>query len=543
MHLDASVEEINAHMDASVQELTQHLDASVEELNSSLHDFHLYTDGSLNRINSSIDNINTSINQVISDFRAADASIFSNLTDYIDSEHDYIRNVVDVSVKLLESSLNMRINPSISAIETYLKKTDNFVNEGGLTITHHEELDPTGTVYDFLVNVDSDTVFIVEDVLKGGKYKIKKDLTIDEDDTNLDSQYFLTYYEPGEDGSTYRVIDSDPIKVPKTRTIKNAFMCKAEPADPDEYPGGYKITSKPTDETWDSDTNPVYFCIEWDLNPGNASTRYEKSDGVTFVKVDDVFKYNFDIINASVNLLESGLAATNLAFTSADTSIFSGLNTSLGNVRDAINSSLNWVKATYVDGSLNRINGSIGDINTEIAALKEVDASIFSGLSSSIDDVRSYVDTTVTNYKAADTSIYSGLKSYTDSSVSSLKTYVDGSIGTVNGKINTINGNISGIESDISDLDDTISDLSTNVNGTVLAQLNTVNARMNEISSNMANVNASISTLTDTVNTFTSRVNSLDASVLELFNHWYEFSNTQANAWVNLYAKNPSLVK
>ena len=130
----------------------------------------------------------------------------------------------------------------------------------------------------------------------------------------------------------------------------------------------------------------MYICIEWDIQNGNPDELIGNSDGVTYIGISDIFSKNFEIINASINNLES----------------------------------------------------SVGDISTKF---RLADASIYSGL-------KSYIDTDVSSLKEADASIYSGLKSYIDTDVSSLKeadARMDTSINLINRKISVLDASLAWI--------------------------------------------------------------------------------------------------
>lgn len=451
-NINASINDISNRLKNSVQHLEEEDASNFSALTTSINNLRTYTDGSLGRINTSIGKINTSINDVITAYKAADTSIYSGLSSDIDDVSSYVRTTVDGSVNRIDNFVKQTLNPSVNAIETYLK-TNNIPNSNesnGLTITG--TLGTTGYTYDFMVNTDSSTIAIVDDVVTGGRYKIVRDASADADDSNLYSKYYLRYIYPGT--TALKPIDSDVIEVPKARVVKNAFLCKA--VEDSGYPGGYRITSKQGEAAWATDTNPVYFCIEWDLNPGNEDTLYDASDGITFIKLEAAFNDAFKNIDASITDVSNRLSNAIDAYTAADSSIFSGLNTSIGNLR------------TYTDGSLGRINTSIGNLNVSIGTVvtnyQAADSSIYSGLNTEIGNVQNYVDTTVVvNYKLADASIYSGLKSY-----------IDGSVGTLNTKINDLSTYVN------TNIKTQINDLSTNVNTTIKTQINDLSTNINQ---------------------------------------------------------------
>lgn len=90
--------------------------------------------------------------------------------------------------------------------------------------------------------------------------------------------------------------------------------------------------------------------------------------------------------------------------------------------------------------------------------------------------------------------------------------------------------------------------VSTNTNtriANVSTLLNTANASIGTLTTRVANVSTYEIEVSTRLNATNSSVNTkftaVDSSLQEIFNHWYEFSSSQAAAWRNLYTRNPSL--
>ena len=100
-------------------------------------------------------------------------------------------------------------------------------------------------------------------------------------------------------------------------------------------------------------------------------------------------------------------------------------------------------------------------------------------------------------------------------------------------------------------------DLSTNINGRaddISSLLTTTNASLGVVETRVTNVSTyaiNVSTYSNDVSTRLAATNSsvntkfgtLDASMQQIFNHFYEQSSTFASSWNNLYTKNPSIVR
>ena len=241
---------------------------------------------------------------------------------------DYVNTTVDTSIRDLSVFVRNTVNTSVNLLETYAKT--NIIpdaNNNGLTITN--TLGTTGNSYSIKINTDSSTVAIVNDKLSGGIYRVVKDEANDLDDSNLFAKYYLVYRKPGS-STDVPISGSVTIEIPKVQILKDAYMCKAEPDA--TQPGGYKVTSRQGDSSWDTDTNDVFICIEWDIQNGNSDDLITNSDGVTYIGISDIFSKNFEIINTSINYLESSVGDISTKFRDADASIFSGLSTSISNL-------------------------------------------------------------------------------------------------------------------------------------------------------------------------------------------------------------------
>jgi phage host-nuclease inhibitor protein Gam len=436
---------------------------------------------------------------------------------------DYVYTTVDTSIRDLSTFVRNTVNTSVNLIETYVR-TNNLpdANNNGLTIT--PTLGVTGNSYAIKVNTDSSTVAIVNDKLVGGTYRVVKDEANDLDDTNLFARYYLVYRKPGS-STDVSIGNSATIEIPKVQILKDAYICKAV-EDPTK-PGGYRVTSRQGDPSWDTDTNEVFICIEWDIQNGNSADLIGNSDGVTYIGISDIFSNNFEIINASINYLESSVGDISTKFRRADASIFSGLTSSINTLRTNVNSSLSDL-STNLNGKISTltsyVNTSISDlssnVNTKINNLS-------TNVNDKINDLSTYVNTNINDK-------INNLSTNVNDKINDLSTYVNTNI---NDKINDLSTNVN----------DNINDLSTYVNTNINDKINdlsiNVNAKIQTINSNISSLNTGLSQTNAKVGTLDASVKNMDTSVKFMYETWKDDVATWANAWNQLFIQNPGLVK
>ena len=488
---------------------------------------------------------------------------------------DYVSTSVDTSIRDLSTFVRNTVNTSVNLLETYAR-TNNIpdANNNGLTIT--PTLGTTGNSYAIKVNTDSSTVAIVNDKLTGGTYRVVKDNDNDLDDSNLFAKYYLVYRKPGSSSDT-EIAGSATIEIPKVQILKDAYLCKAEPDA--TQPGGYKVTSRQGDASWDTDTNDVFICIEWDIQNGNSDELIGNSDGVTYIGISDIFSKNFEIINTSINYLESSVGDISTKFRAADASIFSGLTTSISNLKTAVNTSLGDLKSyvdgsvsmllredsslkSYVDGSLGTlksyVDGSVRTLRTEYkngdSSLKTyVDGSIntiIALIGSSTGNLKDYVDGSIASLRSADASIYSGLstsitnlQTAVNSSLSSLKSYVDSSLGSmktyVDGSINSLR---TYTDSSITSLknytDGSLGSMKTYVDGSIGTVKLSIGELKNYTDGSLNDIRSDVNSSIGDINTV---VNACDSSVKEVYQMIITMQTTWAGAWNQLFEANPTL--
>ena len=193
--------------------------------------------------------------------------------------------------KFTEDKIQNVIDPSINKIEDYVGSNTNVTNNGGITVTPSKDASSVGYSYGLSVNVDDDTVKLVDDTLEVGQYKIER-CDVPTDDFLV--SYKLMYKAPGS-SSWIDVTDGNMIDIPKDFVLKSVHICKAYY---DDSTGTYVESSLPGDSGWDSDTNDVYFHFEWMTKDSDATVSN------TFLRVADVIAADIVSINTSIGLLE-----------------------------------------------------------------------------------------------------------------------------------------------------------------------------------------------------------------------------------------------
>ena len=272
------------------------------------------------------------------------------------------------------------LNTSVNNIEDYLNSSSNIT--GGAAITVNPTDDDKFTRYEVNVNVDNDTVRIVNNKLVTSMFKIAKLEETDKGyDSNFASQYSLAVQKPG---STNFELVGETINIMKDFLLKDAHVCTFDmkKADDSSYvkiewdpEGAYNEGGLVTEDT------PAYA----DLNNG----QYEKAPlgkgiklGHTYLHMILNTKDNDEVLKDSNGNIQDGQSVDNslnyandqltdvyLDFTEIFKT-FTGDNTYI-----TINS--NGVISLNPDAVKNYINGNIlGESITLTNKIEEIDTSI-----------------------------------------------------------------------------------------------------------------------------------------------------------------------
>ena len=176
--------------------------------------------------------------------KATVAEMIANLNDDILAQiNDLIKNI-------------STLNTSVNNIENYLNSDSNIT--GGDAITVNPTADDKFTRYAVNVNVDNETVKIVDNKLVTSMFKIAKLKDTDKGyDSNFASQYSLAIQKPG---STEFELVGDTINIMKDFLLKDAHVCT--------------FNMKKVDEN-------SYVKIEWDTTDDTHSQAYHEGELVT----------------------------------------------------------------------------------------------------------------------------------------------------------------------------------------------------------------------------------------------------------------------
>jgi len=121
--------------------------------------------------------------------------------------------------------ISTTINPSINALETYVKQTNLTVDgtSNGLTITPTDGT--TGKTYKIKVNVDNSKVkFDGDNKITIGDYQLKS-ITVPSTETTILTKFRLEYKAPN--ATEYTQV-GDVIDIPKDFVLKEVHVCKAQ---------------------------------------------------------------------------------------------------------------------------------------------------------------------------------------------------------------------------------------------------------------------------------------------------------------------------
>ena len=290
----------------------------------------------------------------------------------IDVTAENFEDYWNVIGQFTEDKIQNIIDPSINKIEDYVGSDDNITNTGnagGITVTPSKDADSVGYSYGLAINVDDDTIKLVNNALAVGQYKIEKADTASD---GFLASYKLKYKAPGS-SSWVDVSGGNLIDIPKDFVLKSVHICKASY---DSASGEYTESSTPADAGWAADTNDVYFHFEW-MTVDSETTTTE-----TFLKVADVIAADIVSINtsivkleASVGILKSNIDASyveiNNHIDASLNTLVSNMNTSFGDMQSRINASYDTlsthINASYVEVN-NHINASYNAVNQHIDA-------------------------------------------------------------------------------------------------------------------------------------------------------------------------------
>ena len=229
-----------------------------------------------------------------------EATVAKMITKLNDDVLAQINNLIkDISI----------LNTSVNNIENYLNSSSNIT--GGAAITVNPTDDGKFTRYDVNVNVDNETVKIVDNKLVTSMFKIAKlEKTDNGYDSNFASQYSLAIQKPG---STEFELVGDTINIMKDFLLKDAHVCTFDmkKADDGSYvkiewdpEGAYNEGGLVTEDT------PAYA----DLNNG----QYEKAPlgkgiklGHTYLHMILNTKDNDEVLKDSSGNIQDGQSVDN----------------------------------------------------------------------------------------------------------------------------------------------------------------------------------------------------------------------------------------
>lgn len=286
----------------------------------------------------------------------------------IDVTADNLETYWNVIGQFTEDKINNVIDPSINKLEDYVGSDGNITNRGnagGITVTPTKDADSVGYSYGLSVNVDDDTIKLVNNALAVGQYKIEKAATATD---GFLSSYILKYKAPGS-SSWVDVSGGNLIDIPKDFVLKSVHICKASY---NSGTGKYTETSTPSDAGWAADTNDVFFHFEW-MTVDSDSTTTE-----TFLKVADVIAADIVSINTSIGLLEDGIEDLNnhidSSYVEMQTEVGGRLDdlhelidSSIEELHEVINTSFGEMQSA-IDSSYNDVLGKINELSGDVSS-------------------------------------------------------------------------------------------------------------------------------------------------------------------------------
>lgn len=201
------------------------------------------------------------------------------------------------------------LNTSVNNIENYLNSSSNIT--GGAAITVNPTDDDKFTRYEVNVNVDNDTVKIVDNKLVTSMFKIAKLEASDKGyDSNFASQYSLAVQKPGSTG--FELV-GDTINIMKDFLLKDAHVCTFDMKKADN--GSYVKIEWGTETGYNegelvTESTPAYA----DLNNG----QYEKAPlgkgiklGHTYLHMILNTKDNDEVLKDSSGNIQDGQSVDN----------------------------------------------------------------------------------------------------------------------------------------------------------------------------------------------------------------------------------------
>ena len=353
----------------------------------------------------------------------------------IDVTAENFEDYWNVIGQFTEDKIQNIIDPSINKLEDYVGSDDNITNTGnagGITVTPSKDSGSVGYSYGLAVNVDDNTIKLVNNALAVGQYKIEKAGTATD---GFLASYKLKYKAPGS-SSWVDVSGGNMIDIPKDFVLKSVHICKASY---DSASGKYTESSTPADAGWAADTNDVYFHFEWmTVDSGTTTTE-------TFLRVADVIAADIVSINTSIAKLETsvGILKSNInsSYVEINNRIDASLNTLVRNVNTSLGDMQSRINASY-DSLSTHINASYVAVNNHINAS-------YNAVNQHID--ASYV--ALTNKMDAS---HNAMVSSINASYIEVNQHIDASIDSLDDKINSLTLDVSAnLKFDGGDMPDT----------------------------------------------------------------------------------------
>lgn len=369
------------------------------------------------KVESADGSVHVGINETVFDIIDTES-----VKDLIAEASKELQDQID-EIKATHEEDTSRIDASVSAIESFLTEVNiEEAVDGALTVTPSD--DPsTFTTYTIGVNVDDETVKVVDDKLAVATYEIKKLAEGDDEyDVNYASQYRLMVTKPGE---TEAVVAGDVINIMKDFLLKDAHVCtfdkQADGSDMEwGLPGIGGIVYNIGDAV--DETHPIYALVDGELE--EAPLGKDIKQGHTYLHL---------ILNTKDDDEKDGVVGNDLTtdvyldFTDIFETFKAGdkfidvnngiISLNEDDVVDYVNSSLG------VTDKFDEIDASIVDLKAEDAsitdALQELDSS-FNAYAEATDEHLAVIDASVAELVAEDASIADHL-AVTDASVNAIE--------------------------------------------------------------------------------------------------------------------------
>ena len=321
---------------------------------------------------------------------------------------DLNKSIDDLKAKHAEDT--SRLDTSVSGIETLLKSDVVSADAGSALTVTPTAADATGyKTYKVAVNVDDDTVKVVEDKLKVATYAIAKvkDSEMDKDADTQEplyaSQYQLMMTVPG---STTPTPVGEKINIAKDFLVKKAHVCTFKYTKEDE---NAVIVYGTESDQWGQTSTVNY----GDEVTSEAMLPYSKNQDGTWEKARLGFgiKYGHSYLHLVINTKPT--EAANVKYTTSDvyldfTEIFTTFkgDDEYINVENGVVSLMKDAVVTYVDTSLNitkKFNDLVAADSSIADRLTKLDTSV-----SAIED--SYVTDASLEAPKADNAQFNTLK-------------------------------------------------------------------------------------------------------------------------------------